>query len=111
MSRGAQGAVEGIAQGVLFIAPTMKSIKGGARHQWVRFQVTHSDPQNCAWDLRYANKTFKARLVQCHYGTETEILEFESLLAALRHVEEHLWYENVIDEDTTTVLEDGTVVA
>lgn len=110
LNRGERGAVDRVAAAVLYFSPAMKPIKGGSREGWVRFAVSHQEPELRSWELRYAKKTGKARLVSQSYGTEEDRHDFDTLLAALHYIEKHLWCDNVIDEDTTTLLEDGTVV-
>lgn len=111
LNRGERGAVARVAGAVLYFSPAMKPIKGGSREGWVRFAVSHQESELRAWELRYAKKTGKARLVSQSYGAEEDKHDFETLLLALHYIEKHLWCENVIDEEITTLLEDGSVVS
>lgn len=94
MNRGEIGAVARIADGIRYFAPAMKKREGG----FAVFGVSHRDMEACAWELRYSVKTGQAHLVQLHYGHVEETLDFATLESALRHVEEHLWLESVIDQ-------------
>ena len=103
LNRSEIGAIERIAQGILYFAPAMKPIKGAGG--WVRFAVNHRESSSCAWELRYSKKNGATRLVRQVHGHIEETLDFKTLHEALRHVEQHLWCENVIDADTAAVLE------
>lgn len=96
LNRSELGAVERIADAIRYFAPAMKSIKG-VRGGWVRFAVSHRDPERCAWELHFSPKKAGAQLARLTFGSIDEILPFTTLEAALRHVEEHLWLESVID--------------
>lgn len=93
LNRGELGAVERVADGVRYFAPAVKRIPGG----WARFSVRHRQMGECAWELLYSVKRNEARLVKQVYGSEEQRLDFATLEAALRHVEAHLWLEDIID--------------
>ena len=98
------GAVERVAEGIRYFAPWMKTIKGG----WVQFAVSSRDSESCAWSLRYSRVRGNAQLVREVWCLEDEVIVFKTLDEALRHIEENLWIEDIIDEVHTAVLEHAT---
>lgn len=101
LNRAEQGAVERLEKAINYFAPAMTRIKGG----WVRFSVSHPQPEACAWELRYAPKSGCARLARLVYGADDSVLDFASLRGALEYVEQNLWLEDIIDAPPTAALE------
>lgn len=94
MNRGEIGTVDRAAKAIRYFAPAVKSIRGG----WARFNVHHPNMDQCAWHLHYSVKRQNAQLVKQVFGRSVETLQFPSLEFALRHVEEHLFFEDIIDQ-------------
>lgn len=95
------GAVERVADGIWYFAPSMKNIKGG----WVRFAVSSRDSKSCAWSLRYSKVRGNAQVVREVYCHEDKVLDFKTLDEALRYIEANLWVEDIIDAEPAAALE------
>lgn len=103
LNRGEIGAVDRVAEGIRYFAGAMKPVKrAGGR---VRFDVRHRNAEECSWELRYSPKKGDAQLVKMVHGFTRLTLDFPTLKAALQHVEDNLWCENVIDVEPVDYIE------
>jgi len=92
LNRGEIGAIERAKSAVLFFAPYIKAKRG-----WTRFGVQHRESSDFALELRYSTKTGAAKIGRLHFGQEEGAYSFVSLEAALLHIQEHHWIEDIID--------------
>lgn len=104
MDRAEIGGVERVAAGVRYFAPGMKSVKG----KGCRFGLNTHDDENCAHELVYNKRTGKASVVKLTYAKDVESTDFAPLEDALRHIEQYLWCENVIDSGDAIELPSAT---
>jgi uncharacterized coiled-coil protein SlyX len=95
------GAVARNAAAISLLMPHMRSHTGGA----VWFSIAHSDMSNSAWTLRINRKKLKYELVQEVHSSVEKRLPFPTLEAALAHVQDKLWSEDILDAQPVALLE------
>ncbi len=99
LNRGEVGVVEKAMAAVLYFAPFIKAKKG-----MKRFGVYHNESGDFAVELRYSMKTGAAHIVRMHLGREDGATTFHSLRAALLHIQENHWVEDIIEMQQATAL-------
>lgn len=100
MDRGEIGGVQRMAEGIRYFAAGMKSSRGNG----VCFNLITRE-EGCAYELRYRKRSGEAAVARMIYGTDSNVLTFPTLEAALGHIEKYLWCENVLDAEDCGVLE------
>ena len=68
------------------------------------FGVNHNESDNFAVEFWYSMSTNKARVIRLVYGREVETQEFLTLEAALTHIQENHWVEDVIEMESPVCL-------
>jgi len=99
LNRGEFGAMERAKAAVLYFAPFIKATQG-----MKRFGVNHHESGEFAVELRYSRKTGAAQVGRLHCGQEDGEQGFPTLEAALLHIQEHHWVEDIIEMQSATAL-------